>query len=127
MAEPIQTLDMAGTMKTRGRWGGVSALMKLGLFSLCGTSSKEPVYEITAPEFDEVTIQLDPRYYFGTTFTIKTHNNAADHCYIQKAELNDKRLDNCWIHHTDFAKGGTLELWLGPKPNKARGTYHLNR
>jgi putative alpha-1,2-mannosidase len=101
--------------------------MEVGLFSLRGTTSREPIYEITAPEFDEVPIQLDPRYYSGTTFTIKTHNNAVENCYIQKAELNGKPLGRCWIYHKDFAQGGTLELWLGPEPNKQWGAYHPNR
>jgi len=62
--------------------GRVSALMKLGLFSLQGTSSKEPIYEITAPEFDVITIRLYPRYYPGKTFKIKTHDNSVENCYI---------------------------------------------
>ena len=101
--------------------GGVSALMKLGLFSLRGTSSKEPVYEITTPEFDEITIQLDPQYYPGKEFKIKTYDNTPDNIYIQKAKLNGKPLEKFWFYHKDFAKGGLLELWLGPKPHKSWG------
>ena len=110
-----------GHDEDQGQMGGVSALMKLGLFSLRGTCSKEPIYEITAPEFDEVTIQLDPRYYSGKMFRIKTYNNSAENYYIQRARLNGKTLDNCWLYHRDFARGGILELWLGPVPNKAWG------
>ncbi len=102
--------------------GGVSALMKLGLFSLCGTSSKDLIYEITAPEFDEFAIKLDSRYYSGKEFKIKTHHNAPENMYMQKAELNGKALDACWIYHRDFARGGLLELWLGAKPNPRWGT-----
>ncbi|MHC4906280.1 MAG: glycoside hydrolase domain-containing protein [Planctomycetota bacterium] len=105
----------------QGQMGGVSALMKIGLFSLRGTSSKDPIYEITAPEFDEITITLDPEYYPGKTFTIKTYENSDENCYIQRAKLNGQPLDNCWFYHKDFAKGGLLELWLGPKPNKNWG------
>jgi len=114
-------IGYGGHDEDQGQMGGVSALMKLGLFSLCGTSSKEPIYEITTPEFDEITIRLDPRYYPGKEFRIKTHNNSAENMYIQKAELNGKPLENCWFYHKDFAKGGLLELWLGPTPNKAWG------
>jgi len=114
-------IGYGGHDEDQGQMGGVSALMKLGLFSLRGTSSKDPIYEITAPEFDEITIKLDPRYYSGKEFRIKTHNNSVHNCYIQKAELNGKPLNNCWIYHKDFAKGGLLELWLGPKPNKNWG------
>ena len=114
-------IGYGGHDEDQGQMGGVSALMKLGLFSLRGTSSMEPVYEITAPEFDEVTIQLDPRYYSGREFRIIAHNNAAENMYIQKAELNGKALENCWFYHKDFARGGLLELWLGPEPNKEWG------
>ena len=43
--------------------GGVSALMSIGLFSTRGTAAARPVYEITSPVFDEVSIRLDKRYY----------------------------------------------------------------
>ena len=41
--------------------------------------------------------------------------------YIQKAKLNSKPLRNYWIYQKDVAKGGLLELWLGPQPNKNWG------
>jgi len=114
-------IGYGGHDEDQGQMGGVSALMKLGLFSLRGTSSKDPIYEITAPEFDEITITLDRRYYSGKEFKIKTHNNSVENCYIQKAEFNGKPLNNCWFYHKDFAKGGLLELWLGLKPNREWG------
>jgi putative alpha-1,2-mannosidase len=101
--------------------GGVSALMSMGLFSLRGTSSADPVYEITSPVFDKITIKLDPNYYEGKSFVIKAHNNSTENCYIQKAQLNGKRLDKFWFSHEEYASGGTLELWLGPEPNKHWG------
>jgi len=114
-------IGYGGHDEDQGQMGGVSALMKLGLFSLRGTCSREPIYEITAPEFDEITIKLDPRYYSGKTFTIKTHNNTTENCYIQRARLNGEPLENCWFYHREFANGGTLELTLGPKPNHKWG------
>jgi putative alpha-1,2-mannosidase len=114
-------LGYGGHDEDQGQMGGVSALMKLGLFSIRGTCSKNPAYEITTPEFDEITIQLDPHYYPGKTFTIRTHDNTPDNIYIQRAELNGKTLDTFQFPHTDFAKGGTLELWLGPVPNREWG------
>jgi len=50
------------------------------------------------------------------------NSNTSDHMYIQRARRNGKALDSCWFYHRDFAKGGILELWLGPQPNKAWGT-----
>ena len=110
-----------GHDEDQGQMGGVSALMSLGLFSLRGTCSQEPVYEITSPIFDEVTIRLNPEYYSDETFTIKTYDNSRDNVYIQKAALNGESLENCWFTHDQYAQGGVLELWLGPEPNKDWG------
>ncbi len=114
-------LGYGGHDEDQGQMGGVSALMSIGLFSLKGTASAHPVYEITSPVFDEIRIKLDQRYYPGKTFTIKTHNNSAENCYIQKAELNGKPMNRFWFPHEEFAKGGLLELWLGDKPDKEWG------
>lgn len=110
-----------GHDEDQGQMGGISALMSMGLFSLRGTASINPVYEITSPVFDQISIDLDPNYYKGEEFIIKTYNNSDENMYIQKAELNGEPLDQFWFSHEDFSKGGTLELWLGPEPNQNWG------
>jgi predicted alpha-1,2-mannosidase len=105
----------------QGQMGALSALMRIGLFSVRGACDADPIYEITSPMFDEITIKLDPRYYAGKEFKIKTYNNSSKNMYIQKAKLNGEVLENCWFYQKDFAKGGLLELWLGPEPNKTWG------
>lgn len=110
-----------GHDEDQGQMGGVSALMSIGLFSVRGTASSDPVYEITSPVFDKITIKLNNDYYPGKDFTIKTYNNSPDNCYIQSAQLNGKALNTFWFRHSDFAKGGLLEIWLGPVPNKNWG------
>jgi len=114
-------LGYGGHDEDQGQMGGVSALMAIGLFSLQGNTSVVPTYDITSPVFDKISIDLDPRYYKGKQFTIVTHNNSADNMYIQKAMLNGKALDCFWFTHAEYAKGGALELWLGPEPNKSWG------
>ena len=116
-----------GHDEDQGQMGGVSALMSLGLFSLRGTATSEPVYEITSPVFDEITIHLNSTYYAGESFIIKTYNNSSENCYIQKATLNGKPLNQFWFKHSDLATGGLLELWLGPDPNKDWGIGKLPR
>ena len=101
----------------QGQMGALSALMAMGLFSLRGGCENPPIYEITAPLFDTVTITLDPKYYPAKQFVIKTYNNSPENVYIQAAKLDGQPLQNCWIYHRDLAAGKTLELWLGPKPN----------
>jgi predicted alpha-1,2-mannosidase len=105
----------------QGQMGALSAMMKIGLFSVRGACSADPIYDITTPEFDEITINLDPEYYPGKTFKIKTYNNSDENIYIQKAKLNGKPLDKCWIYQKDVARGGLLELWLGSQPNRKWG------
>jgi len=46
-------------------------------------------------------------------------------CIYQSAKLNGEPLDNCWFYHRDFDRGGTLELVLGPEPNKSWGVKEL--
>ena len=105
----------------QGQMGALSALMKIGLFSVRGACGADPIYEITSPVFDEITIKLDPRYYAGKEFRIRTYKNSRKNMYIQKAKLNGEVLESCRLRQKDFARGGLLELWLGPEPNKNWG------
>jgi predicted alpha-1,2-mannosidase len=118
-------LGYGGHDEDQGQMGALSALMSIGLFSLQGNASVTPVYEITSPIFDSITIKLDPEYYKGKEFIILSHNNSKENAYIQKAQLNRKELNEFWFTHEDFAKGGTLEIWLGNKPNKNWGIGNL--
>ena len=110
-----------GHDEDEGQMGGVSTLMALGLFSVTGTESDTPYYDITSPIFDKITIKLNGDYYEGSTFTITTHNNSAENCYIQRAQLNGMEWNYAQFNHADFTKGGKLELWLGNEPNKSWG------
>ena len=117
-----------GHDEDQGQMGGVSALMSIGLFSTRGTASARPVYEITSPVFDEVTIRLDKRYYpadRSDRFVIRTYDNSAENIYIQRARLNGRELKTFWFPHEEFARGGVLELWMGAKPNRRWGTAGL--
>lgn len=115
-------LGYGGHDEDQGQMGGVSALMAIGVFSLQGNVNAEPVYEITSPLFDKITIELDPRYYSGESFTIETVNNSKKNMFIQQAYLNDQPLNSFWFTHEAFSKGGKLKIVLGSKPNKAWGT-----
>lgn len=106
----------------QGQMAGISALMAMGLFSLDGGSAYNPMYDITSPVFNEITIRLDSRYYKGNEFKIKVHDNSPENCYIQKASLNGEMYHKYQLPHTVFEQGGLLELWLSDKPNKEWGT-----
>lgn len=110
-----------GHDEDEGQMGGVSALMALGIFSVTGTESDIPYYDITSPIFDKISITLNPDYYPGKEFVINVHNNSEQNCYIQKAVLNGNEWQYAQFDHKDFAQGGSLELWLGDTPNKDWG------
>ncbi len=102
-----------GHDEDQGQMGGVSALTSIGLFSLNGTSSINPVYDITSPVFDEIIIKLNNDYYPGKEFVIKTYNNSKANCYIQKASLNGKEHNQFSFSHADFSKGRTIGIMAG--------------
>ncbi|MCP4311885.1 MAG: glycoside hydrolase family 92 protein, partial [Bacteroidetes bacterium] len=66
----------------QGQMGALGVLMAIGLFQMDGGAGVNSSYEITAPIFDEVEIELNPEYYPGEKFVIFAENNAADHPYI---------------------------------------------
>ncbi|MFD2835412.1 GH92 family glycosyl hydrolase [Gramella sp. AN32] len=118
-------LGYGGHDEDQGQMGGVSALMAIGIFNLKGNVDQNPVYDITSPIFDKIIIELDPKYYEGKEFTIKTHNNSKNNMYIQKAFLNGKEHNQFWFSHDTFQKGGELDIYLGPEPNKEWGVHEL--
>jgi len=56
----------------QGQMGALSALMAIGLFDMTGGAAQKPMYDLTTPIFDKVTIKLNSDYYDGGEFTIVT-------------------------------------------------------
>lgn len=102
-----------GHDEDQGMMGGISALMSIGLFSVTGTCSADPVYDITSPVFDEVIIQLSPKYYKGKELIIRTENNSAENWRILDCKWNGQPLEDFLLRHKDLAKGGILSLKMG--------------
>lgn len=77
-----------------------------------------PVYTLGSPLFEEVSITLEN----GNIFTIKAENCSKVNKYIQSARLNGQPLNRPWFTHDDLMNGATIELVMGPKPNKEWGS-----
>jgi len=105
----------------QGQMGALGVLMAIGLFQMDGGAGVNSSYEITAPIFEEVEIDLDPAYYPGDQFSIVTENNAANHPYIQHAEFKGREWNSVSLPHEDLVKGGELRISLGKDPNKSWG------
>jgi len=97
--------------------GGMTAFVVFSSMGLYPVTPGVPVYTITSPVFEEVTINLDN----GKQFKVLAPGASARNKYIQKVELNGEPLDTPFISHADIMAGGTLELELGEKPNRDWG------
>jgi predicted alpha-1,2-mannosidase len=101
-----------------GQMSAWYVLASIGLYQVCPGDLR---YEITSPVFEEITIQLDPYYASGKTFTVIANNNSAENIYIQQALLNGEPMEKCYLNYGEIASGGRLELEMGPKPNTVWG------
>ncbi|MES2265415.1 MAG: GH92 family glycosyl hydrolase [Bacteroidota bacterium] len=102
--------------------GQMSAWYVLAAAGLHPVAPGDTRQEITSPVFDKVTLELDPKYAKGQTFTILAKNNSATNIYIQSAKLNGSAYNKCYLDYKDLSAGGTLELTMGAEPNKNWGT-----
>lgn len=94
------------------------AMSAMGLYQVC---PGDPVYQITAPIFDEVKIRLDEKIYPGKSFVIKAKNLSPENTYIRSARLNGKVMNRSWLHHSEIVTGGELVFEMGKEPNKIWG------
>jgi len=94
------------------------AMSSMGLYQVCPGN---PVYQITAPIFDEVTINLKNKIYNGNKFKIIAKNLSKDNYFIQSATLNGQPFNRTWLSHKEIADGGKLVFIMGPEPNKKWG------
>ena len=106
----------------QGQMGAWFVMSAMGLFEMDGGGSTTPVYEISSPLFEKITIHLDTNYYSGETFIIEAPGSSSKNRYIQKATLNGEKLTKPWFLHEELVKGGKLTLKMGPKPNKKWGS-----
>ena len=93
-------------------------LASIGLQQACPGDTR---YEIFTPLFDRTVINLDSKYAHGGKFTVAARNNSPENVYIQSASLNGKSLNRCWLDYQEILAGGTLDLVLGPQPNRQWG------
>nr|WP_319510288.1 GH92 family glycosyl hydrolase [uncultured Draconibacterium sp.] len=97
-----------------GQMSAWYVLSAIGLQQVCPGDLR---YEITSPVFNEIAIQLDPKYASGESFTVIAKNNSPKNIYIQQATLNGEPLERCYLDYSEIIAGGSLELEMGPEPN----------
>ncbi len=88
--------------------GTMSAWLVYSMMGFYPISPGDPIYTITTPMFDKVTIKLDSRYYKKENIVIEKEINTDGK--IKTIELNGKPLNSYFISHDDFVNGGTLKV-----------------
>ncbi|KQW99629.1 GH92 family glycosyl hydrolase [Flavobacterium sp. Root420] len=88
--------------------GTMSAWLVYSMMGFYPISPGDPIYTITTPMFDKVTIQLDPRYYKKENIVIERESNTEGK--IKEIQLNGKALNSFFISHDDFVNGTTLKV-----------------
>ena len=97
--------------------GQMSAWYVFSAIGLYPVSPGSPHYEIGSPLFEEARVDVGG----GRTFTLRAPGASASSLYVQSATLDGRPHDRPWIAHADVARGATLELRMGPRPNRAWG------
>ncbi|TZF81009.1 glycoside hydrolase family 92 protein [Pedobacter sp. BS3] len=97
--------------------GGMSAFVVFSSMGFYPITPGLPVYTIGSPVFQKVTIKLPN----GKQFAVLANHCSVKNKYIQQAKFNGQPLNTPWFTHAQLLEGGTLELEMGPKPNKIWG------
>ncbi|MDO8951404.1 MAG: glycoside hydrolase family 92 protein, partial [Draconibacterium sp.] len=99
-------------------------IASMGLFEMNGGVTDEPVFDLTSPLFDEITIHVDKMYNDGIPFVIKAINNSDENIYIQSATFNGIPLTVPKLKFKEVVKGGELIYIMGEKPNEVWGVEY---
>lgn len=105
----------------QGQMSAWFIMAALGLFQTDGGCRVEPIYEIGSPLFEKAVIDLGEKFGRGKQFEIIAKNASRLNKYVQSAKLNGKALNSFCFPSKELLKGGTLELEMGPEPNKNWG------
>lgn len=114
--EPIHGYGY-GQDEDQGQLGSWYVLASLGLFDVKGFTDARPIIEFGSPLFSESLIRLGN----NKELKIEAVNSSTENIYIQSAEYNGKKLDNCWLYRDELMTGGTLRFKMGSQPNKSWG------
>jgi putative alpha-1,2-mannosidase len=81
----------------------------MGIYPVCPGDMN---YTISTPVFDKITIKLDERFYFNSTFEIIRKSSEAGG-FIKDIKWNGKSTKSFFIDHNKIVRGGKLEVFMG--------------
>ncbi|MGQ1889919.1 GH92 family glycosyl hydrolase [Thermophagus sp. OGC60D27] len=98
--------------------GTMSAWLLYSMMGFYPITPGDPVYTLTSPVFNKITILLDKNYYSNDRIIIDSENNSPENIYIQKMESNGKPLKNYFISHEELIQNGGIKFYLTKTPRK---------
>ena len=90
--------------------GTMSAWLVFSMMGIYPVSPADPMYTITKPVFDKVTIQLDSQYYESNQFIIEKEKNSEGK--IEEIRLNGEKHKSYFISHENIVNGNDLKIIL---------------
>ena len=88
--------------------GTMSAWLIYSMMGIYPISPADPLYTITTPVFDKITIQLDKRYYKNKQLVIEKNGQGK----IKHLEINGKRKKSYFITQQELINGNILKIIL---------------
>ena len=86
----------------------MSAWLVFSMMGIYPISPATPIYTITTPVFDKITIQLDARYYKNKQLVIEKEGFGE----INKIQINGKTKKPYFISHRALVEGNNLKIKL---------------
>lgn len=88
--------------------GTMSAWLIYSMMGVYPVSPAEPLYTITTPRFDKITIHLDSAFYKNKSIVIEKVGSG----HIKSFMLNNKKYQKFFINHSDLVNGRLLKINL---------------
>lgn len=88
--------------------GTMSAWLVYSMMGIYPIAPGEPLYTITTPMFDKITITLDAPYYKNKNIVIEREKNTDGH--IKAIQLDGKAHNSFFISHNDLVNGRSLKI-----------------
>ena len=91
--------------------GTMSAWAVFSMMGIYPVSPANPIYALTAPKFNKITIHLDSRYYQKEKLVI-TSNISEKNRYIEHIALQGRPHGEYFISHKELVNGDSLDFTL---------------
>nr|WP_223154634.1 GH92 family glycosyl hydrolase [Aestuariibaculum sediminum] len=88
--------------------GTMSAWLVYSMMGIYPVVPGEPIYTITTPMFEKITIELNETYYSNKTLTIERDKNSDGK--IKRIELDGRKLNSYFINHADLTDNKHLKI-----------------